>query len=112
MDTSPDRDLPFEPNVADEPQSRIDGFDEKIPFPGVEATGEVEQTRRTVKVTRMLQVLRGHEMSAKIPKTYRNQVTDSGPAKITALLAAGAADTKKLLQTALIRRNFACGAQY
>jgi hypothetical protein len=53
-----------------------------------------------------LQLLRAHDLIAKIPKTHRYQVTESGWAKITALIAARAANTKKLLQSMVAISRF------
>jgi hypothetical protein len=49
---------------------------------------------------RLLQPLQAHELITIISKTHRYQVIEHGRAKITALLAARAASTKKLLQAA------------
>jgi hypothetical protein len=72
----------------------------EILFGEAEAADEAERKRQSVKVTRMLQLLRAHELITKIPNTHRYQVTEQGRGKITALLAARAANTKKLLQAA------------
>jgi hypothetical protein len=52
------------------------------------------------KVTRLLRLLRGHGIIAKIPKTHRYQLTDKGRNTLSALLAARKANTKQLLQAA------------
>jgi hypothetical protein len=51
-------------------------------------------------VTRLLRLLRGHGLIAKVAKTHRHQVTEAGRNSLTALLAAGKANTKQLLQAA------------
>jgi hypothetical protein len=59
-----------------------------------------EAKRQSAKVTRLLRLLRGHGVIAKVPHTHRYQVTAEGRRKIAALLAARLADTKHLLQAA------------
>lgn len=71
----------------------------EILFPA-EPIDEVERKQQSVKVTRLLQLLRAHKLITKIPKTHRYQVSDQGRAKIAVMLAARAANTKKLLQAA------------
>jgi hypothetical protein len=64
-------------------------------------TGKPAEARRqSGKVTRLLRLLRGHGVIAKIPKTHRYQVTDKGRICFSALLAARQANTKQLLQAA------------
>jgi hypothetical protein len=50
------------------------------------------------KVTRLLRLLRGHSIIAKIAKTHRYQLTEKGRNALSALLAARQANTKQLLQ--------------
>lgn len=59
-----------------------------------------ESRRQSGKVTRLLRLLRGHGVIAKITKTHRYQVTDKGRNCLSALLAARQANTKQLLQAA------------
>ena len=55
---------------------------------------------QSTKVTRLIRLLRAHGLIAKIEKTHRYLVTENGAAKLTALLAARHANTKKLLLAA------------
>ncbi len=57
-----------------------------------------ERKRQAGRVTRLLRVLRAHSLIARIPKTHRYQLTDTGRTNIAALLAARQANTKQLLQ--------------
>jgi hypothetical protein len=71
-------------------------------FPGGKLTA-AEAKRRSARVTRLLRLLRllrAHRLIAKVPKTHRYQVTESGRAAISGLLAADRADLKRLLQAA------------
>jgi hypothetical protein len=56
--------------------------------------------RQSARVTRLLRLLRGHALIAKIAKTHRYQVTEKGRGSLSALLAARQANTKQLLQAA------------
>ena len=71
-----------------------------ILFGDAEASTPADAKRQAAKVTRLLRLLRAHSLIAKIPKTHRYQVTPAGRSKVSALLAARNADTKKLLQAA------------
>jgi hypothetical protein len=64
------------------------------------AADALESKRQSAKITRLLGLLRGHSLIAKIPKTHRYQVTNKGRASIGVLLAARAADAKLLFQAA------------
>jgi hypothetical protein len=59
-----------------------------------------EAKRQSGKVTRLLRLLRGHGVIAKIAKTHRYQLTETGRASLSALLAARNANTKQLMQAA------------
>ena len=59
-----------------------------------------EQRRRSGRVTRTLARLRAHGLIRKVSGTHRYQVTASGRAIITALLAARQADVEKLIDLA------------
>lgn len=59
-----------------------------------------ESKRRSGKVTRLLRLLRAHGVIAKISKTHRYRLTDTGRNCLSALLAARQANTKQLLQAA------------
>ena len=59
-----------------------------------------EEKRQSGKVTRLLRLLRGHGVIAKIAKTHRYQLTEKGRSKISALLAARKANTTQLMQAA------------
>lgn len=59
-----------------------------------------EQKRLSAKVTRLLRLLRGHGIIAKVPKTHRYQVTEKGRGILSALMAARQANTQTLLQAA------------
>jgi hypothetical protein len=67
---------------------------------GDQAADEPERRRQSGKVTRLLRLLRGHGIIAKIAKTHRYQLTDKGRNCLSALLAARQANTKQLLQAA------------
>ena len=60
----------------------------------------VERKRQSAKVTRLLRLLRGHGLIAKVPKTHRYQMTDQGRRCVTALLSARQATTQELLLAA------------
>jgi hypothetical protein len=65
------------------------------------ATTELKQQRRqAAQVTRRLALLHAHGLVAKVPRTHRWQVTVKGRRLITALLAARAASTDKLISLA------------
>ena len=59
-----------------------------------------EKKHQSGKVTRLLRLLRGHGVIAKIAKTHRYQLTEKGRSKLSALLAARNANTTQLLQAA------------
>lgn len=59
-----------------------------------------QRTQQAAKITRLLGILRGHGLIAKVPKTHRYHLTEKGRTSISALLAARKANTKKLLQAA------------
>jgi len=64
------------------------------------ATNPAARKAQAGKVTRLLRLLRGHGLIAKIAKTHRYQLTDKGRTTLSALLAARKANTKQLLQAA------------
>ena len=66
---------------------------------GSQSAGE-DSKSQSARVTRLLRLLRGHGLIAKIAKTHRYQVTDKGRSSLSALLAARQANTKQLLQAA------------
>jgi hypothetical protein len=55
---------------------------------------------QAAKTTRLIRLLRAHGLIDKIAGTHRYQITPTGSGKVTALLAARNADTKRLLQAA------------
>ncbi len=59
-----------------------------------------EARRRSGAVTRKLRMLRAHGLIRKVPKTHRYVLTAAGRRSVTALLAARAADTAKLVAAA------------
>jgi len=59
-----------------------------------------EKKRQSAKVTRLLRLLRGHGLIAKVPKTHRYQLTDHGRKSVAALLSARHASTQELLLAA------------
>ena len=67
---------------------------------GASSANGAESRRQSGKVTRLLRLLRGHGVIAKIAKTHRYQLTDKGRNCLSALLAARQANTKQLLQAA------------
>jgi hypothetical protein len=71
-----------------------------ILFPHAEGLDATEQKRLSAKVTRLLRLLRGHGLIAKVSKTHRYQVTEKGRTSLSAVLAARQANTKLLLQAA------------
>jgi hypothetical protein len=80
----------------------ISGFrnrDIRVRLFGKEADGQVAR-KQAAKVTRLLGLLRGHGVIAKISKTHRYQLTEKGRSKLSAVLAARQANTKQLLQAA------------
>jgi hypothetical protein len=72
----------------------------QILFPQASAAEEKEMKRLSAKVSRLLRILRGHGLIAKVSKTHRYQVTPKGRTSLSALLAARQANTKQLLQAA------------
>jgi hypothetical protein len=60
------------------------------------ATTTTQQRQRSAAVGRKLRLLRAHRLLKKVPRTHRYQLTSRGRAIITALLAAHAANTRKL----------------
>jgi hypothetical protein len=69
-------------------------------FRGTAAATAAEGKRQAAKVTRLLRLLRGHGVIAKIAKTHRYQLTEKGRTRVAALLAARQANTEQLLQAA------------
>jgi hypothetical protein len=59
-----------------------------------------EAKAQSAKVTRLIRLLRAHGLIDKIEKSHRYLVTQKGSAKLTVLLAARHANTKKLLSAA------------
>jgi hypothetical protein len=65
-------------------------------LPATAATAKAQ----SAKVTRLIRLLRAHGLIDKIEKSHRYLLTANGAAKVTALLAARHANTKKLLLAA------------
>jgi hypothetical protein len=59
-----------------------------------------ERKRQAAKVTRLLRLLRGHGLIAKVSNTHRYQMTDQGRRSVSALLSARRANTQELLLAA------------
>ena len=59
-----------------------------------------ELRRRSAAVSRKLRLLRAHGLIRKVPKTHRYVVSANGQRVITAILAASAANTAKLMSAA------------
>jgi hypothetical protein len=59
-----------------------------------------ERKRQSAKVTRLLRLLRGHRLIAKVPKTHRYQLTDHGRQCVASILSARRAATQELLLAA------------
>jgi hypothetical protein len=81
----------------------INGFRNRDLLPLLEGPRSDEPAaakRQAAKVTRRLRLLRAHKLIAKVPKTHRYVLTDSGRTVINAILAARQADTQKLTQLA------------
>jgi len=72
----------------------------EILFPQSVAAEQKERRRLAAKVSRLLRILRGHGLIAKVSKTHRYQLTEKGRASLSAVLAARQANTKQLLQAA------------
>jgi hypothetical protein len=72
----------------------------EILYPQSATVEAAERKRLSAKVTRLLRILRGHGLIAKVPKTLRYQLTPKGRTSMAALLAARQANTKQLLQAA------------
>jgi hypothetical protein len=64
------------------------------------AKGNKQKRSQAAKVSRRLALLHAHKLIAKVPRTYRWQVTPKGRRILTALLAARQADTDKLISLA------------
>jgi hypothetical protein len=62
-----------------------------------QAKGNKQKRSQAAKVSRRLALLHAHKLIAKVPRTYRWQVTPKGRRILTALLAARQADTDKLI---------------
>jgi hypothetical protein len=60
------------------------------------AIDDKEKRRRSSRVTRLLRLLRAHDLLQKVPKTHRYQVGVNARSIIAALLAAGNANPAKL----------------
>jgi hypothetical protein len=60
----------------------------------------ITRRRHAAAVTRKLRLLRAHGLIRKVPKTHRYTLSKKGTQVITALLAARAADTTKLMDAA------------
>lgn len=81
----------------------IQGFrnrDLRVLLYGRRSCSPQEARRQSAAITRKLRLLRGHGLIHKIPKTHRYQLSPAGKIAITALLAARAADTRKLTSAA------------
>lgn len=81
----------------------INGFRNKDLLPlleGAKSDDPMVAKRQAAKVTRQLRLLRAHRLIAKVPKTHRYVLTDSGRTVINAVLAARRADTRKLAELA------------
>jgi hypothetical protein len=59
-----------------------------------------ERKGQSARVTRLLRLLRGHGVIAKITKTHRYQLTEKGRSSLSALLAARNANTEQLMKAA------------
>jgi hypothetical protein len=64
------------------------------------ATNPKEHRRRTAAITRKLQLLRGHGLIQRVPKTHRYLLTPKGRQIVTALQAALQASTEELTRIA------------
>lgn len=65
-----------------------------------DAQSPTETRRQMAKVTRLVRLLRAHGLVHKVPKTHRYTVSPQGRERITALLAARAANTEQLMKMA------------
>ncbi len=64
------------------------------------ASDPAERKRRSGQVTRKIQLLRGHGLVRRVPRTHRYLLTDKGRQAVAALLAAREADISKLTAAA------------
>ena len=60
------------------------------------ATSFQESRRRSAAISRKLRLLRAHHLIAKVPRSYRYQLTPLGRQVITAIFAAGKASINSL----------------
>jgi hypothetical protein len=67
---------------------------------GDRTTDQLTRRRQAGAVTRKLRLLRAHGLIRKVSHTHRWMLSTKGQKAITALLAAGQADTAKLLTAA------------
>lgn len=67
---------------------------------GERPTNAAEAKRRAAQITRQLRLLRAHKLIAKVPKTHRYVLTDTGRSAITPILSARQATTRKLTELA------------
>ena len=80
----------------------VNGFrnrDVRVQLFGSCADGD-ERRRQAAKVTRLLALLRAHELIKKVPKTHRYQLSANGRRVVTVLLAAHAAQTDRFTTAA------------
>lgn len=59
-----------------------------------------QRRQQSAKITRLLALLKAHDLIMKVQKTHRYQLTATGRRVVTALLAAHAADTQRLTAAA------------
>ena len=67
---------------------------------GTPSASKGDLKRQSSKITRLIRLLRAHNLIRKVPKTHRYQLTRTGCETITAILAAQHASTKQLADLA------------
>jgi hypothetical protein len=85
------------------PEHVVNGFrnrDVSEALYGEPSRDATERRRRSARVTRLLRLLRGHRLIRKVAKAHRYQVTETGRAVVTAVLAARNVSTEKLVSLA------------
>jgi len=70
----------------------------QILYPRCDSSQELRRARG--RVTRLLRLLRAHQLIKKVPRTHRYHLTDRGRRAITAILTANQASVKQLLAAA------------
>jgi hypothetical protein len=67
---------------------------------GTTPVNETTARRQSAKITRLIRMLRAHRLVAKLPKSHRYRLTDTGRTTVTALIAAQNAAVQRLTELA------------